>query len=137
MRIKCTTYFDITATGITGHFKASKTMYKDGAGQLIQNESSWNIARNQQRNWETIIQIIGMRAQIFKVTDPVRVKDKFEFEFEVETLDAYGSEQNPLQYLLEDANGVPMITGLWNIQSINPTLTVSGSNQNIWFTVIN
>ena len=136
MRFACKTYFDITATGVIGHFKSSRVPFQDRAGQLIQNEISWNMARNQQRNWETITQIIGLRAQIFKLTDPVRVKDMLEFTFEIETTDAYGPESDPTEMLLKDADGVPMLPGLWNINNIEPELVVSGPRQNIWFTVL-
>lgn len=136
MRVHCSTLFDVTPTGVTGHFKASNVPFTDRSGQTIQNEISWNLARNQQRNWETLTQVIGLRTQIYKLTTPVRSGSKFEFTFETETPDAYGPEDNPLSMLVSDAADVPMLTGLWNIQDIEPVLTVTGPRQNIWFTVL-
>lgn len=136
MRFRCVTTFDITATGVTGHFKADKVPFRDRAGQTIQNQISWNMARNQQRNWETLTQVIGLRTQIYRMTPPARIKHEFEFVFETETADSYGPQDNPTQMLLTDAEGVPMIKELWNLQDINSVLTTSGDRQNIWFTVL-
>ena len=52
MRFACRTYFDITATGVTGHYKSSRVPFLDQVGKNITNELDWNKARNQQRNWE-------------------------------------------------------------------------------------
>lgn len=136
MRFHCATLFDITPTGVTGHFKASQVPFKDRAGQLIANEISWNLARNQQRNWETLTQVIGLRAQIHKISTPVRNGNKFEFTFEVETENALGGPNNPTEMLVSDAEGVPMLAELWNLQNIDSTLITSGPKQNIWFTVL-
>jgi hypothetical protein len=50
MKYACRTLFDITATGITGHYKTSRIPFMDEAGQEIANTDDWNRARNQQRN---------------------------------------------------------------------------------------
>jgi ABC-type oligopeptide transport system substrate-binding subunit len=136
MRVICKTYFDINATGVTGHFKPSRVPFIDKSGQRIENEISWNIARNQQRNWETITQVIGMRTQISKMTTPVRTKDYWEFEFEVDVEDVFGPSTNPTQMLESDANSVPMLVGLWNKQDLDSILISNGARQNIWFTAI-
>ena len=136
MRYLCQTYFDICPTGVTGHFKSARVPFIDKSGQTIATELAWNQARNQQRNWETLTQVIGMRAQIGKITMPKRVKDYWEFEFEVETIDAFGTPENPVKMLLADAEGVPMLTGLWNRNDLQPIIVVSGPLQNIWFTAL-
>ena len=64
-RIRVTTDFDCTNTGVTGHFKPSKLPFRDHADQLIENEDDWIRSRNQQRNLETISQILQLRTQIF------------------------------------------------------------------------
>jgi hypothetical protein len=136
MRIKCKTYFDISATGVTGHFKSSHVPFTDKAGQRIENEISWHIARNQQRNWETLVQLIGMRTQIFKLNEPKRVQYYWEFDFEVDTPGVFGPEKNPLEMLVSDAAGVPMLIELWNRRDIESVLVVDGPDQNIWFEVL-
>ena len=136
MRFACQTYFDITATGITGHCKESKLPFRDNAGQLIADVQSWNRARNQQRNWETLTQLISMRAQIFELLEPVRHNSLWSFEFKVETPDVFGSSDDPVLVLRSDADGIPMINSLDNRMELPPVLFTSGERQNIWFTPI-
>ena len=136
MRFACKTYFDICPTGVIGHYKSVRVPFIDKSGQRIETELAWNQARNQQRNWETLTQVIGMRAQILKITIPKRVQDHWEFEFEVETPDAFGTIDDPVKMLASDADGVPMLTGLWNRNDLQPIINVNGPNQNIWFTAL-
>ena len=136
MRFICSTLFDITPTGVTGHYKSSHVPFTDRAGQHIEDESAWNRSRNQQRNWETLTQLIGMRTQISKISAPIRNKDYWEFNFETDTEDVYGPPDNPTQILESDANGVPMLIGLWNKHDLDPVIISNGPNQNIWFTPI-
>ena len=72
MKFACQTVFDLTHTGITGHFKNARMPFVDQTGQLIDSQESWNRARNQQRNLETIVQILSLRTQIFNITDPIK-----------------------------------------------------------------
>ena len=78
IKIKVRTLFDITATGVTGHFKSSRHDFDS--------QESWNRARNQQRNWETLVQLLNLRTQIMEITVPVNDKDFWSFEFESELL---------------------------------------------------
>jgi hypothetical protein len=136
MKFACQTFFDITATGVTGHFKSSRVPFCDRTGANIEGEIAWNYARNQQRNWETVTQLIGMRTQIFELSDPVNKDNIWCFEFEVETPDVFGTPENPVELLLADANGVPMLTSLGELGDISPLLVVSGDRQNIWFSAL-
>jgi hypothetical protein len=129
----CKTFFDITATGVTGHYKSSRVPFRDLNGTNIENEMSWNRARNQQRNWETITQLISLRTQISELQNPKKDNNLWKFEFESETPYAFGSEDNPTELLLSDSAGVPMLVGLENIKNLVPLLVVSGPDQNIWF----
>jgi hypothetical protein len=136
IKIKCRTLFDITATGITGHLKTSRMPFKDRAGNDIVNEESWNRSRNQQRNWETLTQIVSLRTQIIEVTDPVREDNVWIFEFASETPSIFGSDDDPVSVLREDAHGVPMLNELGNTNDIDPMLITFGNNQNIWFDML-
>jgi hypothetical protein len=138
MRFACQTLFDITATGITGHCKQSRMPFKDRAGQNITDSDSWNRARNQQRNWETITQILGLRTQLFELTDPIsdQTGTRWMFEFETETDGVYGPVDDPTQVLRSDANGVPMLRELDNDPDIETVLITEGPRQNIWFAPI-
>ena len=83
MKIRCRTLFDITATGITGHHKPSRIPFTDNSGQLILDERSWNRGRNQQRNWETLTQLISLRTQA-DYDYPVRRRDHWTFVFSID-----------------------------------------------------
>jgi len=135
MRYMCQTLFDITATGVTGHCKITRMPFGDRAGQEIRDTESWNRSRNQQRNWETITQILGLRTQLFDLTDPVLdiTGTRWMFEFETESEGIYGAEDDPTQVLRADAEGVPMLIALNNDPDVDPYLVTSGSRQNIWF----
>jgi hypothetical protein len=132
-KILCRCLFDITATGITGHYKSSRIPFQDRTGQHIGDEVAWNRARNQQRNWETLTQIISLRTQVMDLVEPERFEGAWEFEFSTETPDAYGSPDDPTQILRLDSAGVPMLQTLHNGEIIIQELVVEGIDQNIWF----
>jgi len=67
MQILCRTFFDCSPTGITGHYRPSQVPFTDGAGNTINNQHDWTFARNQQRNWETLNQLISLRTQPFDI----------------------------------------------------------------------
>ena len=138
MKYACQTLFDITTTGVTGHCKSSRMPFQDRAGQNINNEESWNRSRNQQRNWETLTQILSLRTQLFEITNPVQdlTGTRWMFEFETESDGIYGPESDPVSVLRDDANGVPMLRELNNDPDIENVLVTKGPRQNIWFTPI-
>ena len=133
MKYGCRTRFDITVTGVTGHYKLSRVPFTDSSGQEVDDEYSWNYARNQQRNWETVTQLISLRAQITNVSTPVQTGNEWSFTFEVETAGAYGPEEDTTAILRSDSEGVPMLIDLENEPGIEPVLIVTGDQQNIWF----
>jgi len=138
MKFACQTLFDITATGVTGHCKQSRMPFHDSAGQVIHDVESWNRSRNQQRNWETITQILSLRTQLFALTDPIadQTGTRWMFEFETETDGVFGPESDPVSVLRSDAAGVPMLRELNNDPDISTFLITSGPQQNIWFAPI-
>jgi hypothetical protein len=138
VKFACQTQFDITVTGITGHFKSTNMPFQDRAGQIIQDTASWNRSRNQQRNWETLTQILGLRTQLFALTMPIQDQTgtRWMFEFETETDGVYGPEDDPTQVLRADASGVPMLRELNNTPEIESVLVTEGPKQNIWFVPI-
>jgi hypothetical protein len=130
--IRVSTIFDITFTNTTGYFQPHKLPYKDSACQLIENNAGWNRSRNQQRNWETLTQVISLRTQIFDIVYPVKHKSKWYFEFSVEDISVYGSEFDPFEILKNDAKNVPMI--VYDDLSIKSNmLVVDGIDQNLYF----
>jgi pullulanase/glycogen debranching enzyme len=125
IQIKVRTQFDITATGVTGHYKTSQKL----------SVLEWNKARNQQRNLETLIQIVALRTQIMSNTMPNENKKIWEFEFESES-NVWDDGTDPVGVLKADSDGVPMILELDNALDIDPVLTTQGPRQNIWFELI-
>jgi hypothetical protein len=138
MKFACQTLFDITATGTIGHYRHGRTGYQDRAAQLISDQTTWNLSRNRQRNWETITQILSLRTQLFGLTDPImdQTGTRWMFEFETETNGIYGPESDPVAVLRADAAGVPMLGGLKNQPEIGAVLVTEGPGQNIWFAQI-
>jgi hypothetical protein len=138
MKFACQTLFDITATGVTGHCKSTRMPFRDSVGQIIQDELSWNRSRNQQRNWETITQILSLRTQLFDLKTPIQdqTRTRWMFEFETESDGVYGTDNDPTQVLRSDAQGVPMLRELNNDPDIDTVLITEGPRQNIWFAPI-
>jgi hypothetical protein len=135
MKYVCQTLFDITATGTTGHFRATRVPFQDQAGNLITDQESWNRSRNQQRNWETLTQILSLRTQLFDLTNPIQDSKgiSWMFEFETEQDGVFGDNQDPVSVLRVDADGVPMLLDLDNRSDLIPVLRTQGADQNIWF----
>lgn len=132
IKIKVRTLFDITATGVTGHFKSSRIPFIDHAGHKITDSDSWNRARNQQRNWETLTQLIQLRTQIDNIVNPIMEDFIWEFNFTTET-EIFNDGSDPVGVLKDDSIGVPMLRELDNDPDIDPVLVTTGDRQNIWF----
>lgn len=134
MKIRVETLFDCTATGITGHFRSSDIPCQDKSGQWIRNQADWNRSRNQQRNWETLQQITSLRCQVDNYSKPLKVNDRWQFDFEVERSGIFGDD---LEELTLDCNGIPMICGLGQTMNTQNHIMTQGKDQNIWFESIN
>ena len=139
MKIVCRTLFDCSLTGVTGHFRPSEIPFVDRAGQQVRDQPDWNHSRNQQRNWETLLQIISLRTQPVDLTIPAEKDGVWEFEFRSESegvFEIYG-DSDPLAGLRVDCEGVPMMLNLTEQPSLAPTITTNGKGQNIWFSAVN
>lgn len=135
MKIRVTTSFDITPTGVTGHFRPARLPFNDLSGQSVNNENDWNRSRNQQRNWETLTQLISLRTQADH-SYPVAHKQRWTFDFDIDIETALSDGNDPVALLKQDCAGVPMLTGLKEKKNVANTLEIMGKNQNIWFEVI-
>ncbi len=134
MRIRCTTTFDITTTGVKGNFNKNRVPFTDAAGCLVEDQASWSRSRNQQRNWETINQILSLRVLPINITLPEKHDRAWTFEFEVEQPAGLESNGDPLGELKSDCRDVPMITGLDESPGISSMLMVG---VNIDFDMVN
>jgi len=108
--IKIHTDFDITNTGVVRNFKKNLLPAKIN-GQLIHTEEEWIHCRRQQTNWETLIQIISLRTQPYNIRTIVNELD-WTLEFDIEHIDVFRKNGNPLGLLQEDIENVPLLTGL-------------------------
>lgn len=135
MRIRCETLFDCAATGVTGHYRAAQIPFRDRTGNVIDTQQAWNRSRNQQRNWETLLQIVGLRCQPLEVTAPIQTHNRWQFEFTVESHGVFGGSD--LENLYRDCEGVPMIVDLDETPGVRPIVSVVGPDRNIWFTTVN
>ena len=128
MRIICRTRFDITATGVRNSFYKNRA---DAADTV-----AWTRSRNQQRNWETVNQIISLRTLPTNITPPKRVTQTGEnlwiFEFDIEQPATVGTDEDPVGMLKADCRDVPMLTGLDEDPGLDGVLIV---NTNIEFVV--
>lgn len=136
MKVLCRTLFDITATGITGHFKPSRIPFNDASGNPVKDEQDWNRARNQQRNWETLTQLLQLRTQIFELSTPVRIDNSWQFEFSTEIEHVFAVNTDEFAVLRGDCDGVPMLAGLNEKHFLTPLLVTDGAQQNIWFDIV-
>ena len=139
MKIVCRTLFDCTCTGITGNFRVAQLPLTDKNKKQIIDQEQWNFSRNQQRNWETLMQMISLRALPTIVKYPKQVNEQWEFEFEVETPGVYSANNDDknVDALLNECSGIPMIVGLTEKTELESKLIVSGEKQNIWFETVN
>ena len=132
MKIKCTTLFDITFTGITGHYKPSRIPLWDRSGATITDQQTWDRARNQQRNWETILQIVSLRTQV-STCAPEHASGQWSFSFETDLDQLFDNGADPLGVLKQDCARVPMLVGLGESSDIGNLLI---PEQNIWFEIV-
>lgn len=98
----------------------------------------------QQANFNSLIQAIGLRANVEWSTDPKRHSGSlppplhgkavhWTWEFDVERDDVFRQDNDPVALLLEDLHGVPIVNGLNTTVDIVPSaLQTRGSNANIW-----
>jgi hypothetical protein len=138
----CYTLVDITATGIS-------RIASNSANQLLRKQ------RNQQRNAETLIQAISIRAQpiylesavITEISDPKYWMFGSDYEipakvwlfvFGVEHANVFDLGQENLGRLVQDISRIPIIVGLdETVKFPEPAFITTGVHKNIHFSAIN
>jgi len=118
-----TTTIDITPTGVRNK----------------SDDPDWLLKRNQQRNYDTLVQVIGLRTQPLTESchreksswvdrDGVDV-DAWHLEFTVDRSDVLGVKG---ELFLKDIDGVPIVPGLTEtIPSFPPQFIIRGPFKNI------
>lgn len=124
--IVLTTNFDITNTDIVRNYKPTLV----STHPTINSEAGWTKARNQQTNFETVLQVISLRAQPTVLYKPriqiINKKKQWEFTFTVEFDGVYYGNEEELGLLKNDFRNVPMIINL--DESINDEYIEIGKN---------
>lgn len=121
-RIRVSTTFDCTTTGVTGHYKAAQLPFRDRARQLIDSESAWLRSRNQQRNYETLMQIVNLYTQPMNSSSAEYENEQWSFEFDTEFEGVFSSGDDPLGLLKTASTGVPMLADLDSNQIVTDSL---------------
>jgi len=128
LSIRVTTDFDCRPTGVTGHFRPNILPITDQQGQAVTNQATWLRSRNQQRNWETIMQLISLYTQPLRVSR-VRVENlRWEFDFNADQEDVFRLGDDPVGRLKQACTGVPVIN--YVEQELT---TLLRPDVNIWF----
>ena len=130
MKIQVKTSFDCTATGTTGHYKSNRVPYTDDNQNSITDQESWDRSRNQQRNYETLIQLLSLRTQLTEVSLPAKQDDRWVFTIVSDRDDVFSDN---LAALYTDCDSVPMIVGLDEAPGVEPMLHTQDPGANIWF----
>lgn len=134
MKLTAKTKFNCTKTGTTGKFRPERVPFKDQAGFPVTDYMTWTRSRNKQRNYETLVQTLGMRTQLMMVSNPKVENGIWEITVEPEKIEALGRD---LSSLLDDCKSVPMLLGLDEDPGILSQLVTNGNDQNIWFLLHN
>lgn len=141
---------DITNTGVLAQYKRDLPRFIDNANQIVDNEATWNRSRNQQRNWETLTQLMGMITQptILQVPKRYDEQDLSSLGFGGDITGSHtvwtftiGAEQTGVfntdrigGRLLELCQDIPVIAGLKETANLNPsTFITDGPFTNLYF----
>lgn len=148
-KLKCYTLFDITKTG--------NNLRRPPINGTPEQTKRWEISRNTQTNFDTIIQVLSLRSQPEDITDPeqqivVFPNDLDWFGFLFDSTDmgcscwsftctiphnkVYDNGHNELGYLLYDCDGVPMIKVGNEHEKLPNFLDTSPELRNIYFEVL-
>lgn len=148
------TLVDISTTGTIGKYRIDQKPQTNLLNIPLIDEPTWKKSRNQQRNWETAVQIIGLRAQPLYLENSVILLDQdltnysfgsnfsgkqtiWTLLFGVEQHNIYDKNGIELQSLVEDFNGVP-VTAFLNetFKPPSPTVITVGPSLNTYFRII-
>tara|TARA_B100000085_G_scaffold224414_1_gene209769 strand:+ start:4991 stop:5479 length:489 start_codon:yes stop_codon:yes gene_type:complete len=138
---KIKTFLDISNTGIVSDFRDDVPLpFVDDLGNIINNRETWSKSRNEQRNWETFIQAISLRAQPIMTTSPVKSTEDsnsiWTFNFGVETADVYANGNDEVGLLKDVLHNVPIITGLNETASITVPMIDTHNTANTWCYIV-
>lgn len=105
---------DITNTGVLAAYKSDASAFMDNANQIVKDQQSWNKSRNQQRNWETLMQSIGMITQPTVIKQPNLLKNQHTLNYRFG--DCYAGEHNIWEFIIGAEHA-----GIFNIDVLKNT----------------
>ena len=144
--IRCFTLFDITKTNILNR--------RVPVNMPEEKRHDWELDRNRQSNFDTIIQAISLRTQPEDITEPVSIpitisENKFgflfdeseeqlcwHFDFTIYYKNAYADEVNELGGLYSDCADIPMNKTGTEWDKLPNFLDTSPELRNIYFEVL-
>ena len=146
--IRCCTLFDITKTNITSRRNLTQSINPE--------VEDWLHKRNTQCNFDTILQVISLRAQPENISDPICkdfTEDQYDnfgfffansepqnywsFTFSVNYPLVFVQDRDEFGALYSDCDGVPMIKVTKSMEQLSAFLDLSPELKNIHFEVIN
>ncbi len=144
LKVDCLCLFDITATGINGHQRNIEFPYISKSGAEIKTETELFRARNQQRNFDTLQQLISLRTQVDITAKPEVVDNQdipefkwagkaakiWKFTFEVEAQSQWAADGDELWLLKNDSHKTPMLLGLEETTMLDPWISTQGDKTN-------
>lgn len=110
-KIKVTTLFDITATGALS-YKPIDIPGTTKNGVQVNTQADWFKAVNQQRNWDTVQQVLSLRTQLFDPTTPTQTNGEWSFVVEINLDQVHVDHEQALEIIKQDFDNVPIIDGL-------------------------
>ena len=141
-RIVCYTLFDITKTGVLNRARPSVD---------VTDNNDWFRKRNTQCNFDTILQVISLRAQPDVTRDPqMKLMDLnqieyfgyifkqknipvWTFDFEVQHSSVFEDGIEEMGALYKDCDGVPMIKCDSQYANSGDQLDITSETRNIYF----
>lgn len=131
---------------------ATLTPFYDSEGNLIESESDWHRGRNQQRNFETLVQLLSLRTQPQELERSKKIINQdltkiglgnydknnlvWTLDFTVEFDSIFKIGNDDLGLLRDDFDKIPMITGLKETANLQPYFETSGTMTNISFIMV-
>ena len=153
-KFRCSCLFDVSATGVTTNTRMKGVPFTTTTGVVIKNTFELNFARNQQRNFDTLIQLFSMRTQVVW-NSPVKMLENekasnwgfgkaykgnfnvWQFAFEIGSSDPWlktsKTDFDYCYFLREDAEQIPMLLGLLETAKLEPLLVATGPETNVLF----
>ena len=138
---------DITNTGVFGDYKKSSSFF-DNAHQIVNDKISWERSRNQQRNWDTLVQLISMITQPIILQQSKLLQEEnlkkyhfgysgksnvWQFSITSEHVDIFDSPLVVGGRLKEICHKIPIITGLLESIDFEISMFDTTNNVNLYF----